>query len=99
MKLLKKRTQYVLADKETGDQAMWCHQDDMENPIVAPTIEQLISAASEWADFGECIFLEEMRPGGSLEKYVIAKEVLVQSCLSAEEADELKRIIAEINGE
>lgn len=95
MTLTKKRTQYVLVEKATGDQAMWCHQDDMENPVVAPTIKQLVSVAADWADYAGVTFLEEMRPGGSLESYTIAKEVIVQSGLSAEDADELKRITAE----
>ena len=95
MSLTKKRTQYVLVKKDTGDSAMWCHQDDMENPVVAPTIKQLVSTAADWVDFAVDTFLEEMRPGGSLEDYIIAKEILVQSGLSSEDSDELKKITAE----
>ena len=97
MSLTKKRTrfQYVLVDKTTGDPAMWCHQDDMENPVVAPTIKQLVRAAADWADFAVDTFLKEMRSGGSLENYTIAEEVLIQGDLSAEAAGELKKIIAE----
>ncbi len=87
--------QYVLVDKITGDTAMWSHQDDMENPVVAPTIKQLICAAAEWADYAVDTFLREMRPGGDFENYIIAREVLIQSGLSSEDSEELKKITAE----
>jgi len=82
--LARERTQYALLEKD-GEPAQRYHQDDSCDPIVAGSIEMLISIAAEWADVGDddfVQFLDTERFGGP---FTIIKERVIVSTLTAQE--------------
>jgi hypothetical protein len=90
--LKRKRTQYALLNGD-GTPAMHCHQDDMEDPIIADDIESLISIAADWADLGMDNFLELMDTdqieGGP---FAIIRERIDVFTLSKKDQAELERL-------
>lgn len=43
---------YTLHNPKTGEQAMWMHQDDMEDPVVGSDIRSLLNQLEDWSDLG-----------------------------------------------
>ena len=71
---------------------MMSHQDDLENPLVADTIEGLVSVAGDWSDLGDDGFLREMLEGGEYADYKIVRESVIATELGESGLAELRRL-------
>ena len=90
--------EYALRNKFTGDLAQLCHQDDMENPVLASSISDLMDAGAEWADYGVDDFVAELEEEAdesndySISNYeIVAREVTTRP-LTADEILEYERV-------
>lgn len=90
-------TRYILMTAD-GAPAMWCHQDDMEDPVVADGIPELLETAAEWADIGSTLdFIDEMGENSEGQRgqyfgYRIMRQEIQDFPLSAEELALIERI-------
>ena len=90
-------TRYILMTAD-GSPAMWCHQDDMEDPVVAGGIPELLDVAAEWADFGSTLdFIDGMGENSEGQRgqyfgYRIMRQEIQDFPLSAEELALIEQI-------
>lgn len=87
--------EYVLVD-DKGEDCNWCHQDDMENPVVADDIVSLVSQAMDWANVcgGVAIAIAEGKPlPGSDNLVQIQKRKVVVVPLDEEDKKELAELV------
>ena len=94
------RVRYALVN-EDGSPATWCHQDDMETPIVANTLAKLIDQMGDWCDCGSsyvldnldgAIFTDEANSG---DKFRIIRQVIKTTDLQPEDLAVLKTLHGE----
>ena len=80
---------YLLINNETLEPACWCHQDDMEDPIVGDSLEDLLNQAADWADLASVDFVES----DEFKSHTIIKEVIAREVLDKVDEAELAAFI------
>lgn len=94
-----KTVQYALVYANSGEPACSSHQDDSESPLIAPTLEGLVTQMSDWCDTTTDYVLDHLK-GATLfdpltdpeQQFKIVRQVVETLDLNAEDLAELERL-------